>query len=108
MTVARTVRKPVYATDRERAIVRDLKALPNIGPAMADDLLRLGITSPSDLATEDPDDLYARLCVLDGKAHDPCVLDTFMAVVDHAKGNPARPWWDFTPERKARARSRMS
>jgi hypothetical protein len=30
------------------------------------------------------------------------VRDVFAAVVSHADGGPARPWWEFTPERKAR------
>lgn len=28
--------------------------------------------------------------------------DVFAAVVSHAEGGPARPWWEFTPERRAR------
>ena len=27
-------------------------------------------------------------------------LDTFMSAVDQADGKPARPWWEYTPERK--------
>ena len=37
-----------------------------------------------------------------GGEHDPCVRDVFAAVVSYAQGDPARPWWEFTPERKAR------
>ena len=27
--------------------------------------------------------------------------DVFAAVVSYAEGGPARPWWEFTPQRKA-------
>ena len=93
-----------YATPDERAVSRTLQQLPNIGPAMADDLMRLGITSADALATRDPDELYAELCALDATTHDPCVLDTFMAAIDAARGLPARPWWEYTPLRKANHR----
>jgi hypothetical protein len=78
----------------------ELLKLANIGPAMVRDLARLGITEPAQLAGRDPVELYERLCVTDGRRHDPCVLDTFMSAVDQADGAPARPWWTYTPERK--------
>lgn len=90
-------------TPERRAIKRRLQTIPNIGPAMADDLLRLGIGEPGDLAGRDPEELYDALGRLDGSRPDPCVLDTFMAAVAFAEGGPSRPWWTFTPERKARA-----
>ncbi len=100
--MARTVRKFAYSSAREREIVKGLQTLANIGPAMADDLLRLGVTAPADLAPLDAGELYERLCTIDGIRHDPCVLDTFMAAIDTARGNPSRPWWTYTPERKRR------
>ena len=78
----------------------ELTALANIGPAMERDLARLGIRRVADLAGQDAVELYERLCDLDGRRHDPCVLDTFMSAVDQADGKPARPWWEYTPERK--------
>ena len=80
----------------------ELQKIPNIGPAMADDLLRLGISTADDLVDRDPDELYDELCLVDGTRHDPCVRDVFAAAIDFARGGPARPWWHFTPERKAR------
>jgi len=106
--MARTNRTFGYTTERERTIVKDLQTLANIGPAMADDLLRLGMETPSDLATRDPEDLYDQLCALDGKRHDPCVLDTFMAAIDEADGNPAKPWWTYTAGRKRQQAARSN
>jgi hypothetical protein len=94
--MARAARKTKIRTG-----VAGLTDIPNIGPAMAGDLRRLGITRPAQLAGRDPMALYERLARLDGVRHDPCVLDTFMAAVDYMGGAPARPWWKYTPERKA-------
>ena len=81
----------------------DLRTLPNVGPKIAQMLLRLGIERPDDLRGQDAEHLFQRLCDLDGRRHDPCLLDTFRAIVDVANGAPARPWWEYSRERKARA-----
>jgi hypothetical protein len=79
---------------------RELRTIPNIGPAMTEDLIRLGVRRTADLRTLDPLQMYLRLARLDGKRHDPCVLDTFMSAVDFARTGRARPWWRYTPARK--------
>jgi Pathogenicity locus len=84
----------------------DLRAMPNIGPAIAEKLLRLGIERPDDLRGHDPEELFHRLCVLDGRRHDPCLLDTFVAAVDYTNGAPARPWWHYSRIRKAETATR--
>jgi hypothetical protein len=81
----------------------DLRQLPNVGPAVARMLIRLGVERADDLRGQDPERLFQRLCDLDGKRHDPCLLDTFVAVVDHANGAPARPWWYYSRRRKGQA-----
>jgi hypothetical protein len=84
--------------DRNR--LTRLEDLPNIGPAMAGDLRRIGIAGPGDLAGRDPFELYDALCRATGARHDPCVLDVFMSVVSFMDGGPALPWWAFTERRK--------
>ena len=86
---------------RDVAMVR-LQENSNVGPRMAEELLKLGITRLEDAVGRDPDEMYHELCALDAKRHDPCVRDVFAAVVSQAEGHPAKPWWEFTPERKAR------
>jgi hypothetical protein len=86
---------------RREAEIR-LRTIPNVGPAMANDLIRLGITRLDDLAGRDSDELYRAVCALDGVRHDPWVRDVFAAVVSYPNGEKARPWWAFTPARKAR------
>lgn len=80
---------------------RALEQLPNVGPAMAADLRLLGIHAPQDLKGRDGLQLYRRLCEVTGQRHDPCVLDTLLAVVDFMDGAPPAPWWAYTPRRKA-------
>lgn len=84
----------------DRARLRQLTDLPNIGPAGAADLLRLGIRTPEDLLGRDPYALYETLCALDNRRHDPCVIDVFIAITRFMEGDAARPWWAYTAERK--------
>lgn len=88
-------RKAATAAECER-----LEQLPNIGPSIAADLRSLGITHPRELASHDAFALYQQLCRNTGKRQDPCVLDTFMAATAFMRGEPARPWWSYTAERK--------
>ena len=80
-----------------------LTSIPNVGPAIAAKLRRVGVASADELRGRDPEALFERLCSLDGHRHDPCLLDTFVAAVSYADGGPPRPWWEFSRERKARA-----
>lgn len=77
-----------------------LTDLPNIGPAMAADFRRLGFNHPGELAGCDPYALYDRLCALDGRRHDPCVIDVFLSVTRFLAGDPPRVWWAYTAERQ--------
>ena len=77
-----------------------LQDIPNIGPAIAADLRQLGITSPTELPGRDPYAMYEDLCQLTGQRHDPCLLDTFIAAVRFMEGEPKKPWWKYTAERK--------
>ena len=83
----------------------ELETIPNVGPAVARYLRRVDVARPEDLRGRDPEELFERLCALDGRRHDPCLLDTFVAAVAYADGGPARPWWEYSRERKARERA---
>jgi hypothetical protein len=78
----------------------ELEQVPNVGPAIAADLRLLGVARPADLMGRDPYALYEELCRRTKQRHDPCVLDTFIAAVRFMGGEPARPWWAYTAERK--------
>jgi Pathogenicity locus len=98
----RTVTERRGMSESERETIARLREIPNVGPAMATDLMKLGVRRLEDVAGRDPDEMYYELCTLDARRHDPCVRDVFAAVVSFADGGPAEPWWKFTPERKTR------
>jgi len=85
--------------DRDK--VRTLTDLPNVGKATAADFQLLGINKPEDLLGRDALRLYKDLCHITQAHHDPCVIDVFISVVKFMQGEPARPWWEYTGERKA-------
>jgi hypothetical protein len=88
-----------------RVGARQLKDLVSIGPAMLRDFARLGVDSVEQLARCDADELYQRISAMDGKRHDPCVLDTYRAAIAQARDPdlPAeqRIWWYWSRLRKA-------
>jgi hypothetical protein len=102
--MARTPIPPLSPT--ERVAAAGLLDLPNVGPAMARDLLAIGISTRDDLKGQDPDFLFERLCDVTGGRHDPCVRDVFAALVHVADGGEAKPWRAFTAARKARDKKR--
>jgi hypothetical protein len=93
-------RKTSTDQSRSQREVARLEDIPNVGPAIAADLRRLAITSPGDLLGRDPFAMYEDLCRITGQRHDPCLLDTFIAAVRYMAGEPKRPWWKYTTERK--------
>jgi hypothetical protein len=104
MTMARAVKAPKAMKAPKAASPAEclvLEQLPNVGPAMAGDLRLLGIHQPADLRGRDAFVLYRQLERATGKRQDPCVLDTFMAIVDFMQGAEPKPWWAYTAQRKA-------
>ncbi len=77
----------------------ELQQLPGVGPSIAADLRRLGVTSMRDLARRDPERLYARLFEITGQPQDPCVLYTFRCAVYAARTERPEPellkWWKW-------------
>ena len=83
-----------------RETTKKLTDLPNIGKSLAQDLKLIGIDTPLKLKGEDPYKLYQNLCKVTGTKHDPCVLDTFMSIIDFINGGEPKVWWSYTAERK--------
>lgn len=91
-------RRPLDVLEAQTFV--QLQTLPNVGPATAADLLRLGVASIDDLSRRDPRELYDRISAMDGVRHDPCVLDTYAAAIHAARTGEAIPWYRFSDWRK--------
>jgi hypothetical protein len=85
-----------------RVEITDLQQILNVGSAIAADLRLIGVSAPEDLLGKDPYAMYDELCDTTGVRHDPCVIDVFIAAVRFTAGEPAKPWWKYTSERKRR------
>jgi hypothetical protein len=85
---------------------RSLADLISIGPAMLRDFEILGVRSVAQLARQDPERLYEKLCRVAPPQHqDICCLDVFRAAVAQAR-DPRLPaeqcqWWYWSRKRKA-------
>lgn len=82
--------------------VKKFQDIPNVGRAMEADFVLLGIKTPKDLAGKDSYVLYNNLCKRTHTRQDPCVLDTYMAVIAFMNGAEAQKWWNYTEIRKGK------
>jgi len=66
---------------------------------VANDLMDLGFHQPGDLAGQDPEELYARLCAWQGATVDRCMLYVFRCAVYYASNPEPEPellkWWNW-------------
>ncbi len=76
--------------------------LRNVGPATLADFRLLGIDTIAQLAVQDADRLYLRLCEETARRHDPCVHDVLTAAIHQARTGEAVNWWAYTAARKLR------
>lgn len=81
----------------------ELRRIPGVGPATAQDLHALGIHSIRSLARQDPERMYVRLQELTGQRQDPCVLYVFRCAVYFARTRDHEPdllkWWNWKGRR---------
>ena len=70
-------------TDKE-VILKTLQTIPSIGKACSLDLWNIGIRDISDLAGQNPVDLYEQLNSYSGVTQDICLLYTFRCAVYYA------------------------
>lgn len=85
---------------------RRLADLISVGPAMLRDFQLLGIRNVHQLARQNPQLLFEKLCRVTGQRHDICCLDVFRAAIAQAR-NPRLPaeqcqWWYWSRKRKQR------
>ena len=82
-------------------MLTNLTALPNIGKAIASDLMAIGIDSSDDLKGKDPQKVFNDLKTVMGHRHDPCVYYTLLSVKHFIDTGESLPWWKFTVKGKA-------
>ena len=52
--------------DVKQSVLREFRQIPGVGKRIAEDLWNLDLRSVSDLKNQDPEDLYLKLCALQG------------------------------------------
>ena len=78
-----------------------LTDLPNIGKAIAADLVAIGVQTPADLKGRDPLAVFNDLKPTMGHRHDPCVYYTLLSVQHFQETGESLPWWRFAAQGKA-------
>ena len=77
-----------------------LTELPNIGKAIAADLVAIGIFTPKDFDGRDALEIFNDLKAVMGRRHDPCVYYTLLAVKHFMETGESLPWWRFAAQGK--------
>lgn len=84
-----------------KAVEKDLMRIPGVGKKTAEDLTALGYSSVESLAGEDPEDMYFRLCMMQGGDSDRCNLYVYRCAVYFAENEGKNPdpelllWWNW-------------
>ncbi|MGD9505536.1 MAG: helix-hairpin-helix domain-containing protein [Syntrophobacteraceae bacterium] len=81
----------------DKSVLRELQRIPGVGPRIAEDLWGLGCRSVRDLKDRDPEEMYRRLCEIQGKHVDRCMLYVLRCAVYYASNEVHNPellkWW---------------
>lgn len=85
--------------DDKQAALRELKTIPGVGKAIAEDLWSLGIRRVDDLKGRDPQKLYDELRIGAGGKLDRCMLYVLRGAVYYASNALHDPeklkWWNW-------------
>ena len=71
----------------KETVIAELHKLPGVSEKAAEGLYLLGIRSASDLAAQDPVDLYARLKDRKDFYAEPCMLNAFKIAIKFSQTN---------------------
>lgn len=73
--------------------------IPGVGKKISEDLMNLGLKYIEDLNGKDPEELYTRLCAIEGKNIDRCMLYVLRTAVYFASNKEHDPkllkWWNW-------------
>jgi Pathogenicity locus len=83
----------------KQATLKSLRQIPGVGKSIAEDLWNLGFRAVEDLKDQDPEDLYLRLCAMQGTQVDRCMLYVFRCAVYYASHDvydaELLKWWNW-------------
>ena len=83
--------------------VDELQGIPGVGPSIAADLRRIGITKLAQLKDADPQELYERSNAKTGVVQDRCLLYVFRCATYFASRPVHEPeklkWWNWKDRR---------
>ena len=79
--------------------ISELQEIPGVGPSIAGDLHRIGITRVTQLKNANPQNLFERVNRDQGVTMDRCLLYVFRCAVYYASNNHHDPvklkWWNW-------------
>ena len=77
----------------------ELRKIPGVGKEIEKDLFMLGYTTIASLENADPEEMYARECLMKGCKIDRCQLYVYRCAVYYASENNPEPeklkWWNW-------------
>ena len=89
----------ITSLDVRKTAMRELQAIPGVGPSLAQDLISLGITRVAQLKQKNPERLYRQLEKQVGTHVDRCVLYVFRCAIYYAETPEPHPdllrWWNW-------------
>jgi len=85
--------------DNKEIILKEFMQIPGVGKKISEDFWKLGLRAIEDLNGKDPEELYARLCLIEGKEIDRCMLYVIRTAVYYASNKNHDPnllkWWNW-------------
>lgn len=86
-----------------RQALRDLQKIPGVGEKIAQYFWDIGLKSRAELKQQNPEKLYAKMCLQQGAQLDRCLLYVCRCAVYFAKSKNPVPaklkWWNWkTPQ----------
>ncbi len=80
-------------------ILKEFRKIPGVGKEIAKDLWKMGYRSAAELIDEDPEEMYERLCEIQGERVDPCMQYVFRCAVYYCQYEEHDPallnWWNW-------------
>ena len=89
-------------TADQQSILMQFQKIPGVGKKVSQDLWDLGFRSLQDLKEQNPEEMYIRLCALQGQPVDRCMLYVFRCAVYYVTEEIHQPellkWWNWKDE----------